>query len=112
MYTNPVREAKGEKDRVTLLPALTVDALKEHLIRVRQQHERALREGYAGVELPYTVNPDSNVILREFSRVSASGKWKRASGDEHLRSLPASISKPRLSLTCQSQHGCAHASRW
>jgi integrase len=45
-----VRDAKGEKDRVTLLPAMAVDAIKEHFVRVRQQHERALREGYGGVE--------------------------------------------------------------
>ena len=44
-----VRDAKGEKDRVTLLPGVIVDALKEHLVRVGQQHERALRDGYGGV---------------------------------------------------------------
>jgi len=51
-----VRDAKGEKDRVTLLPAMAADAIKEHLVRVRQQHERALREGYGGVELPYALH--------------------------------------------------------
>ena len=30
-----VRDAKGEKDRVTLLPGVMVDPLKEHLVRVR-----------------------------------------------------------------------------
>lgn len=50
-----VRDAKGEKDRLTLLPGVIVDAMKEHLVRVRQQHERALRDGYGGVELPYAL---------------------------------------------------------
>ena len=50
-----VRDGKGEKDRVTLLPEAIVEPLKQHLAQVRQQHERALREGYSGVELPYAL---------------------------------------------------------
>ena len=48
-----MRDGKGEKDRVTLLPEAIVEPLKKHLALVRQRHERALREGYRGVELPY-----------------------------------------------------------
>jgi hypothetical protein len=40
-----VRDGKGEKDRVTLLPESLVEPLKQHLERVRAEHERALREG-------------------------------------------------------------------
>jgi len=47
-----VRDGKGEKDRVTLLPEALVEPLKQHLLRVHQAHERALAEGYAGVALP------------------------------------------------------------
>jgi integrase len=50
-----VREGKGDKDRVTLLPEAVVEPLKQHLIYVRQAHEQALREGYGGVELPYAL---------------------------------------------------------
>lgn len=50
-----VREGKGDKDRVTLLPEAVVEPLQEHLAHVRQAHEQALREGYAGVELPYAL---------------------------------------------------------
>jgi integron integrase len=50
-----VRDGKGEKDRVTLLPEAVVEPLKKHLTQVRQQHERALRDGYGGVELPYAL---------------------------------------------------------
>jgi hypothetical protein len=48
-----VRDGKGENDRVTLLPESLVEPLKQHLERVRAAHERALKEGYGGVELPY-----------------------------------------------------------
>ncbi len=50
-----VREGKGDKDRITLLPEAIVAPLREHLAHVRQEHERALREGYGGVELPYAL---------------------------------------------------------
>jgi len=50
-----VREGKGDKDRVTLLPEAIVAPLREHLAHVQQEHERALREGYGGVELPYAL---------------------------------------------------------
>lgn len=51
-----VRSGKGDKDRVTVLPASLVDALREHLIVVRAAHERAIREGHAGVELPHALS--------------------------------------------------------
>lgn len=50
-----VRDAKGAKDRVTLLPKAVVAPLQQHLKIVQQEHERALREGYAGVELPFAL---------------------------------------------------------
>lgn len=50
-----VRDGKGEKDRVTLLPKTLAEPLKRHLTRVRDSQERALREGYGGVELPYAL---------------------------------------------------------
>lgn len=37
-----VRDGKGEKDRVTLLPQAVVEPLERHLARVREAHERAL----------------------------------------------------------------------
>ena len=50
-----VREGKGDKDRVTLLPEAIVEPLQQHLTHVRQAHEQALREGYGSVELPYAL---------------------------------------------------------
>jgi integron integrase len=47
-----VRDGKGRKDRVTLLPARTKDALALHLDRVRKQHTRDLENGDGSVELP------------------------------------------------------------
>jgi integron integrase len=47
-----VRGAKGDKDRVTMLPAAIKADLARHLEAVRDQHQRDLREGAGWVELP------------------------------------------------------------
>jgi site-specific recombinase XerD len=47
-----VRGAKGDKDRVTVLPAAIKPSLAGHLERVRAQHQRDLQQGAGWVELP------------------------------------------------------------
>ena len=47
-----VRDGKGGKDRVTILPDRLVAPLQEHLVRVRKLHELAIAKGYGGVDLP------------------------------------------------------------
>ena len=47
-----VRDGKGGKDRVTILPDRLVAPLQEHLVRVRTLHDLAIAKGYGGVDLP------------------------------------------------------------
>lgn len=47
-----VREGKGNKDRVTVLPENLILPLKAHLEKVRALHERDLEAGYGAVYLP------------------------------------------------------------
>jgi integron integrase len=47
-----VREAKGNKDRVTVLPENLILPLQTHLQKVRALHERDLAAGYGAVQLP------------------------------------------------------------
>ena len=47
-----VRDGKGGKDRVTMLPDRLVVPLRAHLDRVRALHERDLEEGFGEVYLP------------------------------------------------------------
>jgi len=47
-----VREGKGNKDRVTLLPAIVREHLAAHFERVRTFHERDLKAGFGRVQLP------------------------------------------------------------
>jgi integron integrase len=58
-----VRDGKGAKDRVTLLPIRLVTPLQDHLRIVRRTHEEDLARGYGAVYLPYALErkyPNAN----------------------------------------------------
>jgi integron integrase len=46
------RDGKGQKDRVTMLPASCKQPLLDHLAKVRRQHEHDLRQGLGRAPLP------------------------------------------------------------
>lgn len=48
-----VREGKGEKDRLTMLPTSLVEALKAQIAFVQKQHASDLANGLGSVELPF-----------------------------------------------------------
>src|SRR2546427_10114188 len=50
-----VRDGKGAKDRVTVLPDVAKAPLARHLQRVKRQHEADLAHGAGGVELPWAL---------------------------------------------------------
>jgi len=50
-----VRDGKGEKDRVTMLPERLLEPLRTHLEKVSQLHQSDLRESYGEVHLPYAL---------------------------------------------------------
>ncbi len=50
-----VRDGKGEKDRITILPSSLAEELKTHLIRVKQIHQEDISQGYGAVWLPYAL---------------------------------------------------------
>ena len=47
-----VRGGKGDKDRVTMLPAVVKSELARHMEAVKQEHEADVRQGAGWVELP------------------------------------------------------------
>lgn len=51
-----VREGKGFKDRVTMLPAAVAVPLKAHLNQVRDLHQQDVAEGFGEVYLPYALD--------------------------------------------------------
>jgi len=47
-----VRQGKGDKDRVVMLPVKVADRLKRHLAQVKEIHEQDLRDGWGAAPLP------------------------------------------------------------
>jgi len=50
-----VRDGKGNKDRVTILPETLIDILKLQIKRVKIIHEQDLLDGFGSVYLPYAI---------------------------------------------------------
>jgi integron integrase len=50
-----VRDGKGFKDRVTMLPVIVKKPLQQHLKLVRKVHQRDLTDGYGQVLLPFAL---------------------------------------------------------
>ncbi|HZX16197.1 MAG TPA: integron integrase [Pseudomonas sp.] len=50
-----VRDGKGMKDRVTVLPRCLIERLKQHLVLVRARHNAELKEGRGDVYLPFAL---------------------------------------------------------
>ena len=48
-----VRDAKGGKDRITMLPLNLSEPIRRHLSRVKAQHEQDLEDGFGSVHLPF-----------------------------------------------------------
>lgn len=58
-----VRDGKGAKDRVTVLPEIVIKPLIEHLARVRVTHQEDFRLGFGEVYLPFALErkyPNAN----------------------------------------------------
>lgn len=51
-----IRDAKGQKDRVTMLPESLIEPLRNHLVRVKERYDQDLREGYGRVYLPHALD--------------------------------------------------------
>jgi integron integrase len=62
-----IRDGKGFKDRVTMLPMMLIEPLKLHLKRVKALHENDLAEGYGAVYLPYALSKKYPHAEREWA---------------------------------------------
>ncbi len=64
-----VRDGKGFKDRVTMLPAAVVTPLKAHLERVKLLHQQDLAGGFGEVYLP-------NALDRKYPNAGRDWAWQ------------------------------------
>ena len=64
-----VRQGKGRKDRVTILPAAAKAGVADHLAGVRRLHEQDLERGLGRVVLPYALG-------RKFPNAATEWRWQ------------------------------------
>jgi integron integrase len=64
-----VRDGKGRKDRVTLLPEALVEPLRRQIERARERHARDLAEGYGRVYLP-------DALVRKYPEAERALPWQ------------------------------------
>ena len=62
-----VRDAKGGKDRVTMLPLNLSEPLRRHLLRMKAQHEQDLEDGFGTVHLPFALGRKFPNAVREWA---------------------------------------------
>jgi integron integrase len=58
-----VRDGKGSKSRVTILPSSVAAELPDHLVGAQRQHQRDLSRGFGAVNLPFALErkyPNAN----------------------------------------------------
>ena len=66
-----VRDGKGEKDRVTMLPGSLEGQLKTQLARAKEIHDCDLRQGLGEVQLPYA-------LARKYPNAGREWGWQYA----------------------------------
>ncbi len=76
-----VRDGKGAKDRVTILPDSLITPLREHLQRVRLIHQQDLKDGYGSVYLPYALE-------RKYPNASKEWIWQYVFPSDRLSTDP------------------------
>lgn len=78
-----IREGKGFRDRVTMLPASIAHDLENHLERVRVLHERDLRAGNGRVYLPYALE-------RKYPNAAGDWGWQYVFPSQQISEDPRS----------------------
>jgi integron integrase len=67
--TITVRDTKGGKDRVTMVPTNLAQGLQRHLLKRRSQHEQDLVDGFGNVHLPHA-------LARKYPHASREWMWQ------------------------------------
>jgi len=88
MNTLLVRKGKGNKDRVTLLPASAVDLLHEQICFVTIQHQKDLRDGVGEVYLPHALE-------RKYPSAAKEIHWQYIFPAQNISKDPRSDKKRR-----------------
>ena len=86
--TITVRDPKGGKDRVTMLPTNLAQALQRHLLNRRSQHEQDIADGFGKVHLPHA-------LARKYPNAAREWMWQYVFASSRLSIDPRSGEKQR-----------------
>ena len=86
-----IRDSKGQKDRVTMLPTAAKRLLEKHLNHVRETHQQDLMQGFGSVYLPYA-------LTRKYPSADREWGWQYVFPSASLSIDPRSGSKRRHHL--------------
>jgi integron integrase len=64
-----IRDGKGAKDRISMLPESLKNPLQDHLKKVKALHERDLADGWGGVQMPTALD-------RKYPNAPADWRWQ------------------------------------
>ena len=78
-----IRDGKGFKDRVTMLPGSLAASLETHLVKVRGLHEADLQQGYGTVYLP-------NALDKKYPNAGREWGWQYVFPSAKLSADPRS----------------------
>ncbi len=87
-----IREGKGNKDRITMLPASLVEDLIQHIDERHRWHNLDLSTGHADVELP-------DAISRKYPRAGSEWAW------QYVFAAPTYSTDPRTG-SVRRHHWC------
>jgi integron integrase len=96
-----VRDGKGQKDRVTMLPDRVVEPLQDHLNQVQIIHRQDLEEGFGEVYLPFALERKYPNAAREWAGSTSSRPVNARS--IHVRIKPAAIISTRKYCNVRSR---------
>jgi integron integrase len=83
-----VRDAKGGKDRITMLPLNLAEPLQRHLLRIKAQQEQDLEDGFGAVHLPFAIG-------RKFPNAAREWAWQYVFPSSRLSIDPRSGKRQR-----------------
>jgi integron integrase len=103
-----VRDGKGAKDRVTVLPAVAKEMLAQHLRRVKRQHDADLAGAAGWVELPWA-------LARKYPNAGREWPWQwvfpatrlyfdRATGQRRRHHLHETVLQRAVLDACRGAH--------
>lgn len=83
-----IRDAKGKKDRVTVLPGKLKESLQLHLAKVKVMHEQDIEQGYGSVYLPFALE-------RKYPNAKNEWGWQYVFPSKNISTDPRSQERRR-----------------